>query len=567
MPENLAVPLDVLPQAIITTSILPFTSSDDWLTFRAASSGCYEIVHGTKDVFHSFCPLCQSTSRSAGAYSSASSSFPRCSSKQPNEDGESLWKLALVRDYRFQIGFDEDNYIKQSIHSPITCSQSFLSTRSVFMAATPFVSWKHWRKLESRREHGQSSGTYSSSLKINRCTNPCRQVVGPYYLRAASLWKKIEQWCEDESLSSALGREIKASLLPGIDLLRGDKFPNDALVTALIAVYSFYSGQEHGSGPSLGGFFGGYSAYNFGCMMEWYHWRRDISVAREVGDYFLVAFDSLINLQNSIYMDTKSGQMFAVNESTKETMPATPITNIACIRSPNVGGNAALERDLDPEDSILRWFEEHARRLSTGYYCVGQLISSSRSLAILQYPSVNEVAICSRAVTRGVEVVASSIFHPYSNLSDNGGMFVYSIRMRILTPQDGDEYASAERRGFRTCQLLSRHWIVTKQNSSSQAAVTRVEEVRGEGVVGEYPLLREGGYQSYYSSTGADPHALTLIGQGIGDFRYQSCTDKWSRIFEGFLQFVPGSLLNPEGEPFSVRVAPFHFRSNPGFYY
>ncbi|KAL3800833.1 hypothetical protein HJC23_001670 [Cyclotella cryptica] len=563
MPKNLLIAFDVLPQAITTTSILPFVSSDDWLAFRAVCRGCYEIVHGTNDVLHSFCPLCQSTSHSTGTDSNPLSSSSRCSSTQANDESDSLWNLALVRDYRFEIGVDEGNYMKQAIHSPITGTISFLSTNDVFRASTSFISWKHWRKLEGRRDHGQSSSADSNSLKKNRCTNPYRQVVGPYYLRAASLWKKIEQWCDNESLSRGLGREIKASLVPGIDVLRGGKFQNDALITALAAVYSFYSGQEHGSGQSLGGFFGGYSAYNFGCMMEWYHWRHDISVA--VGDSFLIAFDSLINLQNSIYMDMKSGQVSAVNESTKETMPATPVTRIEHTKSSGVDDTPKI--CIDPEDSILRWFEEHARRLSTGYYCIGQLISSSRSLSILQYPAVNEIAVCSRAVTRGVEVVASSIFHPYSNLSDDGAMFVYSIRMRILTPEDGDEYASSGQRGFTTCQLRSRHWIVTKQISSPHGDLTRVEEVRGEGVVGEYPLLREGGYQNYYSSHGADPHTLALIGQGIGDFRYQSCTDHLSRIFEGFLQFVPGSLLSPEGEAFSVRVAPFHFHSNPGFYY
>lgn len=43
-------------------------------------------------------------------------------------------------------------------------------------------------------------------------------------------------------------------------------------------------------------------------------------------------------------------------------------------------------------------------------------------------------------------------------------------------------------------QLLSRHWIITDQNN-------KVEEVRGNGVVGQQPLIQPG--QSYRYSSGA----------------------------------------------------------------
>ena len=41
------------------------------------------------------------------------------------------------------------------------------------------------------------------------------KIVGPYFLRAASIWRKIEQWCDDENRSGTLGQEIKSSLSPG----------------------------------------------------------------------------------------------------------------------------------------------------------------------------------------------------------------------------------------------------------------------------------------------------------------------------------------------------------------
>jgi ApaG protein len=49
-------------------------------------------------------------------------------------------------------------------------------------------------------------------------------------------------------------------------------------------------------------------------------------------------------------------------------------------------------------------------------------------------------------------------------------------------------------------KLLSRHWIITDQNN-------KVEEVRGNGVVGQQPVIAPG--QSYQYSSGAVIHTET----------------------------------------------------------
>ncbi|ABC21075.1 Co2+/Mg2+ efflux protein ApaG [Rhodospirillum rubrum] len=49
-------------------------------------------------------------------------------------------------------------------------------------------------------------------------------------------------------------------------------------------------------------------------------------------------------------------------------------------------------------------------------------------------------------------------------------------------------------RGARTVQLMRRHWIVTD-------AFGRVQEVEGEGVVGEQPILAPGAQFDYTSGT------------------------------------------------------------------
>lgn len=130
-----------------------------------------------------------------------------------------------------------------------------------------------------------------------------------------------------------------------------------------------------------------------------------------------------------------------------------------------------------------------------------------------------------------------------------------SIQMRILPP-DHPEYVSVEDRGFETCQLLSRHWdIIDHQGQHSH--------VRGEGVVGLYPLLRETGHRV---DTQVDYDTPITQGSTIGDwvsdcagFRYQSLSGNSlpGGSFGGELIFLPGSIQSPSGDPFNVAVGRF----------
>lgn len=115
-------PLAALPRNV-ATSILSYTTSDDWLSFRLASRSCYELVHGT-----------------AGA-----------SSTSGNEESDDLWKIALVNDYHFDPSAD-DTLMRQCFHFN-TENDDFLSTQQHFTASNSFESWKHWRKLDCRFHH------------------------------------------------------------------------------------------------------------------------------------------------------------------------------------------------------------------------------------------------------------------------------------------------------------------------------------------------------------------------------------------------------------------------------
>ena len=85
----------------------------------------------------------------------------------------------------------------------------------------------------------------------------------------------------------------------------------------------------------------------------------------------------------------------------------------------------------------------------------------------------------SESVTRGVRVSVTARYSPeYSDQSRRKWFFLYTIRIT--------------NEGSRTVQLLNRHWIITDANGE-------VEEVRGPGVVGQQPVLKQGESFEYTS--------------------------------------------------------------------
>ncbi len=80
---------------------------------------------------------------------------------------------------------------------------------------------------------------------------------------------------------------------------------------------------------------------------------------------------------------------------------------------------------------------------------------------------------------------------------ENRYVFAYTIRLR--------------NRGSQPVQLVSRHWIITDANG-------RVEEVRGEGVVGETPRLRPGEEFEYTSGAVIE----TIVGTMRGSYQWMA---------------------------------------------
>ena len=134
------------------------------------------------------------------------------------------------------------------------------------------------------------------------------------------------------------------------------------------------------------------------------------------------------------------------------------------------------------------------------------LLTSDFSLLTLNYHQA-----VSDTTTNGIRVQVTTKFLPErSSAKDNEYWFAYFIRIS----NEGEE----------TAQLLSRHWVITNTDGEE-------EEVRGEGVVGEKPVLAPGATYDYNSFC----HLKTAVGTMHGSY----------------------TMVRADGETFDARIAPF----------
>lgn len=117
----------------------------------------------------------------------------------------------------------------------------------------------------------------------------------------------------------------------------------------------------------------------------------------------------------------------------------------------------------------------------------------------------------SEAVTEGVRVRVQSRFLPHQSAPQSARfVFAYTVTIR--------------NEGTEAVQLKTRHWVITHANG-------RVEEVRGEGVVGEKPVLQP--KQSFEYTSGCILHT------------------PWGTMHGSY------QLYRPDGSYFDAEISPF----------
>ena len=99
------------------------------------------------------------------------------------------------------------------------------------------------------------------------------------------------------------------------------------------------------------------------------------------------------------------------------------------------------------------------------------------------------------SITEGVHVRVES-FYVDSNSKPEEGIFVFAYLVKLKNISD------------RTVKLLRRHWIITDSNGE-------INDVKGEGVVGEQPILKPGEEYQYNSGSHLKSPMGTMQGSYI----------------------------------------------------
>jgi len=122
----------------------------------------------------------------------------------------------------------------------------------------------------------------------------------------------------------------------------------------------------------------------------------------------------------------------------------------------------------------------------------------------------------SDASTRSIRVQVRSNYVPErSDPGQNRWFFAYDVRIS----NEGDE----------TCQLLSRHWIITDADG-------KVQEVKGPGVVGEQPVLEPGESFEYTSACPLE----TAFGTMHGSYQLETAAgERFDAVIAPFLLGEP----------------------------
>ncbi|KAK9811705.1 hypothetical protein WJX72_008721 [[Myrmecia] bisecta] len=372
--------------------------------------------------------------------------------------------------------------------------------------------------------HGRFNATYLAwQASLGR--------YGPLASRACHLWRRLKLWLK------ANIPEVAESLRPGTSedaLEAAEERLGVALPAALRALYRVQDGQglEY-EGDAFGladmpfhpsmlhGLFGGYSFYNHKTSTRMLSLPAVVALTlrcRAVGTFrsedhivFGISFDFYRGCK-MLQLNCQTGHVLTSQLGRLETTLAVPAAKAG-------------------SDCMLHWLERYADELERGNFAVSNMMDVDepviRGISLFLAAPPQQVT----AVSRGVEVKASAVYVPeLSNIGMHRRLFfAYSIRFALLSEEEQLRRGAAY--PVQSVQLLARHWQILNERGGVE------NEIRGEAVVGHYPLLAAGG----------------------PDFVYQSCTQQGQAIgaMQGDFRFVEGSIARPTGPEFDVLCPKF----------
>ena len=295
----------------------------------------------------------------------------------------------------------------------------------------------------------------------------------PLYARGHDAVTAIRSLCDRELPA------VSATLLPGASEQELDAFATKLGVTltspALRLIWRLLGGQRLRGTPQWAALFGAFGAYDSYTLM----YMLDFETVSHLG---ITAFEA----GGPRWVPFAAGQTMVPDES--GVLLVNSATGAVKL---NAAGRIADAAPPGPH-GILRWVEAFAERCRSGDLSVERCDPENpASMCISSFPRLPP--LLSDCVTLGLRVQASAVHAAAAYDPRRGSTFVYRVRFKLLSEQQQVERGVPLSRVMRTAQLQNRHWIITDGEG-------RTSEVRGDGVVGMYPLLTAGGPEFMYQS-------------------------------------------------------------------
>jgi uncharacterized protein affecting Mg2+/Co2+ transport len=148
-----------------------------------------------------------------------------------------------------------------------------------------------------------------------------------------------------------------------------------------------------------------------------------------------------------------------------------------------------------PIVSMIHWFESYMMQLQRGNFQY-KYIPDLGERIIWKFPALPPQ--CSEITTHGISVKASCVLAPHAVQNPSLALvWAYNISFKLLSiEKQAEMYGTSALQGFggplESVQLRRRHWKIISLNGTDQ--------VDGEGVVGDFPVLHQGGDEYSYSS-------------------------------------------------------------------
>jgi len=288
------------------------------------------------------------------------------------------------------------------------------------------------------------------------------------YARVQKMWIELEQWLGNNQVLALRDLSAGASKKDLEEFASSVKRKSGGageVSLELLCSLSMHDGQQKDAATSSSGLFGGYEVYNY---------RVNI---RLLSADWMSGFPTKRNQPPWTYKTIPVAASYMV-----------PCVYYLVIEDFSHGGREftkgmilhhshAFATPVLEARSYLEWMEGYVRDLQRGRYDVsrGVIIRFSR----LPEDGSDVLSSC------GIKVQANALFVPPRSTLDPRDESAYFFAYRIQLSIDETTTAPAMR-------LVSRYWLITDGDGGTH-------EVEGDGVIGEYPLLKPG-YKFTYCS-------------------------------------------------------------------